>query len=237
MKSILENEIQLLNSINTNFQKSSIIYNIISLLAHENKVDEIYRYFKMFIDNYISEMKSNDFGYDTFNYEKIDKLLNLISYERQISILQYFISVAARELPEYERNWFLKRKHIAEIHFNLTTNFFFGLPNVVLLYFGLSLKHLLVGLVLIFMFTSIILLPVSNPKSALFFIEYESFTSNFVANHFLNILSIFSTNESKFKIVPLNGYGLILQLIGKLFFTVFIINFIYFKISDKITGK
>lgn len=234
---ILKIEIDNLNSCKTANEKSNILYNIIKLNIRNSCKTDHYKNIKSFIDNYVESIKSADYGYDNFNYNKIEQLIISLTPDEQISILQYMISVTSRELPEYDRSWFVTRKHKSEIDSILSNRKYKSFPKIILLYFGQSVQRLLLGLFILFFITSFILMPAPTNTFAVLNVTLEQYNENQFYNHLLNIFSLFANLENGLKIYPNNWFGLLLIISGKLFFVVFIINFIYYKISDKISQK
>lgn len=234
---LLKSEEDRLSNTKNDSESANILYNIIKLNNKLNQQDNNYRNTKLFIDKYVNSLKSADYGYDNFNYNKINQLIDLLTPEEQESILQYIISVTAREFPEHDRNWFVTRKHNAEIRKIIHSNLYVLYPKIILLYFGQSIQRLLLGFLGLFIITSLILLPAPIEVLAILNITFENFNDTNFLNHILNVFSLFAGLDNNLQIKPVNWLGLFLIIFGKLFFITFISNFIYFKISDKITQK
>jgi hypothetical protein len=213
----------------------NILYNLISLKNRIHKTKDNYKDIKSFINYYIDVIKFSDYGYDVINYEKIEKLINLLEYKEQISVLQYAISVTKRELPEHNKEWFVEKKHKCEIDHiwsQKTINLF---PKAFFLYSGLNISRLLLTLLLFFLLTCLILLPSPKFFFPFFNITYDNYSESFIINHFLNIFSLFADIDNDFKIKPINWFGLISLVLGKISFIILIVNFFYRKITDKIS--
>lgn len=237
IEEILIEEYEKITAASSNSEKCNIQYNIIKLKLSNKQVDNIYKDIKQFIDAYIETIKLADYGYDNFNYVKLEQLIELLPSNQQIGLLQYITSVAARELPEHDRTWFVSRIHKAEINQILESRNFLLYPKTFLLYLGQSISRLLLGLTSLFLLTCIIMLPAPIESLAVFNITFENYSQNSFLNHLMNVLSLFADLDNNFKIQPLNFLGLTLIILGKLIFVTFIINFIYYKISDKISQK
>jgi len=215
----------------------NILYNLIILKNKDSNKKENYKDFKKFIDFYIEVVKLSDYGYDKLNHNKIEKVLNFLNFEEQISALNYAISVSARELPEHDKNWFIERKNKAEVQNILCKKQFRYYPKALLLVCSYSIFRLFLIVLCFLLLVFVLLLPASDPSYSIFKITYENYSSNFLVNHLLNILSHFSDIDNNFKIEPMNWFALILLILGKLLFILIIVNFIYRKITDKINIK
>ena len=88
-------------------ESANILFNIIALSFKSDKKNDIYKDAKRFIDCYVELIKSANYGYDSFNFNKLEKLLNMLPPEEQVAILQYALSITARELPEHSVDWFI----------------------------------------------------------------------------------------------------------------------------------
>lgn len=237
IRDIIAEEYKKLSASKNESEKSNILYNIIKLKVKSSQSDGLYKDIKQFSDLYIETIKLADYGYDNYNYSKIDQLIEYLPLNEQISILQYIISVSARELPEHERTWFITRKHKSEIKQIIESKNYILFPKTIFLYLGQSIFRLFIGLSVLFIITCLILLPAPVDSLAIFEISYENYSHNSVLNHTMNVLALFADLENNLKVEPIGLFGLMLIIIGKLLFITFIINFFYFKISDKISQK
>ena len=237
IKEILIEEYGKLGSAISESEKSNILFNIVKLKTKSDQVDNLYQDIKKFIDAYIESIKLADYGYDNFNYKKIEQLIECLPFNQQISILQYIISVTSREFPEHDRTWFVTRKHKSEIDQIIENRDYLLYPKTVFLFLGQSITRLIVGLGLLFLLTSVLLLPSPIEGMAIFDVTYENYSQNAFLNHLMNVLTLFADIENNFKIEPINLTGLLLLILGKTVFITFIVNFLYFKISDKISQK
>ncbi len=237
VEDIIKEEYKKLSHSKSESEKSNILYNIVKLKVKISQSDGLYKDIKQFVDSYIETIKLADYGYDNYNYSKIEQLIDPLPSNQQISILQYITSVTSRELPEHDRTWFITRKHKSEIKQILESKNYLQYPKTVFLYLGQSITRLLLGLTLLFVITCFILLPAPIDSLAIFDITYENYSQYSLINHIMNVLTLFADIENDLKVEPLSLIGLIVIIIGKLLFISFIINFFYFKISDKISQK
>jgi hypothetical protein len=215
----------------------NILYNLMILKNKNGDKEGNYKGFKKFIDYYIEVVKLSDYGYDKLNHSKIENLLQLLNYEEQISALNYAISVSARELPEHDKNWFIERKHSAEVNHIFACHHYKLYFKAVMLFCANSLHRLFLVILIFFILVITILLPAFNENLILFNITYDNYSSCFFLNHILNVISHFADLDNDFEINPLNWIGVLLLIVGKLFFILIVVNFVYRKISDKINIK
>lgn len=237
IEDIINEEYKKLDASLSELEKSNILYNILKLKIKTSQFDGLYKDIKQFADSYIETIKLADYGYDNYNYSKIEQLIEYLPSNQQISILQYLISVSSRELPEHDRTWFVTRKHKSEIKEILESKNCLLYPKIVFLYLGQSISRLILGLIVLFTITCFILLPAPIDLLSIFQVSYESYSQNSSLNHIMNVLSLFADLENDLKVEPNGLLGFIVIITGKLLFTTFILNFFYFKISDKITQK
>ena len=67
-------------------------------------------------------------------------------------------------------------------------------------------------------FFSVLTFPAFSSIFELFEIRYHNFAESFYLNHFTNTLSYLFGIESEFKIIPLNSFGVVLAVLGKISF-------------------
>ncbi|MXN93233.1 hypothetical protein GR160_18545 [Flavobacterium sp. Sd200] len=235
VRKIIQREENNLKNIISPSAAIGIIYNVIQLKLLYDNEPNIYVLFKKLIENYIRVINSADYGYDDFNNDKIEDLLKKLTYEQQLSILQFTLSRITHELPEYDKTWFLKRKNIAEIHLILSDKSVSKFYKIIPLFAGLNAYALMFTLGFIFSIVYAITYPIQNPPYAIFEIQYENYSSSQLSNHLLNLLSAFVDIDNDFKVIPLNGYAAAIKIICKFFFLLIIANYFYIKVTDKLT--
>lgn len=215
----------------------NILYNIIRLSKVIGKSDDNYRLTKKFFVNYVESIKTANYGYDNFNYLKLEKLFVELNINERISILEFSITTVSRELPELDTHWFLDLKHQYEIDRIFSQREVANYPKGILLYCGRNLPRLFVTLCVLVAFSYVVLLPAPAPCMEVFRIKYEIYVDNYWLNHFVNILGLFADIDSDFEIKPVGFWGAIVLIVSKLSFIVLIVNFVYIRLSDKIAVK
>lgn len=212
----------------------NMLYNLILLKGSIKDKTDLYRLSKTFFNYYIEVIKNSNYGYDTFNFSKIDNILNHMDLKAQASLLQFVISSMTRELPEYDKEWFVCKKSKVQLK-DLICNFRIrNLLKIISLFSGLNIWTLIATLAFVFILIAIILFPTEFDTYKLFELNYENYAINPYLNHFLNVLTLFADFDNNFKIKPLNWFATILMVISKITFITIIVNFIYVKITDKI---
>lgn len=212
------------------------IFNIISLKKTFNDDTNLYMLNKLFFENYIKVVVLSDYGYDKFNFEKIEFIINSLPVEQQLSIMEYILSKVVKEIPEHDRKWFLIKKKDIEIKLIWRRYSLLGIPNIIFIYISKTINSLIISFIAVFTFTFIILLPVNNTKYALYEIHYEKYSSSIFFNHFLNVMSLFADIDNDLRIKPLNEVGVIFMIISKFIFVLLVANFIYTKVIEKLTN-
>ncbi len=237
IENLIKEEYKKLADSKTESEKSNVLYNIIKLKINVSSTEGLYKDIKQFIDTYIETIKLADYGYDNYNYSKINQLINYLPSSQQISILQYIISVSSRELPEHDRAWFITRKHKSEIKEIFESRNYVLYPKTAFLYLGQSITRLLLGLFILFIITCLILLPAPIESLEILEVTIENYSQHSILNHIMNVLTLFADLDNCLKVEPIGLSGLLIIIIGKFLFVILIINFFYFKISDKISQK
>ena len=218
------------------YEKIGIKYNLIILKYEHGHRESIYINVKEFIELEVQLIKSAQYGYDSINREKLSNILNFLRYEEQISAIKFALSVLKKELPEMDKDWLYNKREITEVKMIFSKRKFEEYPKALLLYTGISIKNLLIVFITLFTLVYCIFLPAQFSCFHLFSITYEYYSPIFYLNHLFNVITLFCGFDNNFKIQPLNGIGIFILAFGKIAFILLIVNFIYRKISDKITN-
>jgi len=224
----------------TNPNEGVNILNNLIVIKHNNPQiileNTIYVCIKMLINKYVELVKINDFGYDLFCFSKLFKVISFLNYKEQLSILNYLFSILDKEFPQIEKECLIHFIKIVKINKIINEKEYKNFPQALLLYSSLDIISLLISLFLFILLVIIILLPAHFESMELFKIKYESYSDSFIINHVLNVLTLFGNIKNGLVVTASNTLGVILQLSGKTIFILLIVNFIYKKISDKISN-
>ena len=231
---IVSEEEKKLNASKDANEKVNILYNLI-VCKHKSLNQSIYIDIKHFINSYIEAAKKNDFGYDSFCIPKVLKVIDFLDCNKRIALLNYLLSTLSREFPEIDVDWVHNSISKAKIDEIITEKNYKQFPKAFLLYSSLKIHTLLITLFLFFVLIFVILLPAPFSFMELFKLEYSDYSSNFILNHLFNVMMLFSGIDDS--ITALNGVGVILYVIAKISFVLLIVNFVYKRISDKISLK
>lgn len=213
--------------------KSQILYTIIELKYDANLVgyrNSLYLDIKKFLFFYLESKKIKDYGYDELCIDKIIRIILFLPIEQQIRILLYTKSMLKKNYDEVE--W------IENIINSTKINLYKKNHNVimwVLSYITHNLLRMCLSILLIILITGIFLLPAFIPNLSLYTIEYVDISSNFYINHFANIFALFFDIDIGVKINCLNLLSLSIYAIVKLLYFIIIGNFLFQKISAKIS--
>lgn len=211
------------------------IYNLI-FIKHEEKFS-IYTDIKTFIKYYTKLVETNKYGYDSLCYDKAFKVIDLLPYNERISLLNFLISTIVREYPEFEIETIQTKIKTIKIKTIFVEKEWLKIPNAILLWSSLRLSTLFFVLLLFIVIVYVILLPAPTFFTPLFEIKHANYSNNLHLNHILNVLSLFVGIDNSCEIRALNPLGLIELMVGKIVFILVIVNFVYKKITDKISIK
>jgi len=214
------------------------LYNLI--FVKNEKQHSIYTDIKTFIKHYAKLVETNKYGYDALCYDKVFSIVDLLPYNERISLLNFLIYTITREYPEFEIETIqskIKKVKIEKVcNEKKLYKKILQTPNAVLIWSSLRVSTLLATLLLFVMVVYIVLLPAPTLFRPLFEITYVSYSDNFYFNHLLYVLSLFTSVDGS-GVKALNPLGLIGLMIGRIIFILLVVNFIYKKITDKISIK
>jgi len=210
------------------------IVNLIALKKRYNDRRHIYLYLKILIEKYIDIIKSEDFGYDSFNFDKLAELTTELTLPQKVSFYNYSISIISSSMPDLDIEWFKKRKINAEIE--LVKKNFWSKPQIfhlVTLYVSSSVRKTCAFILVIFLIPTLLLLPAPFESFEWFTVNYENYSNVFIVNHILNLAGFFADIDNDFKIKPLNEFATVIYILYKVLFVLLIANYLFGKISEK----
>jgi hypothetical protein len=234
---IIKNEENKLEKNTSSKVSANIIYNLIYIKDKNIRYDDKYKDIKSFFNYYIDSKKDANFGYDNLNYIKINNLIKLLSPIERTAIIDYFTSKLTKEFPEVNREWFVAKKHENEVSLIFSSKQYLKYPKAIFLFLGKDMLRVFLVLFFFFILISTLLLPAFSESFVIFKIKYENYSDVFIINHILNMLSLFSDLDNSLKISPLNWFGLLTLILGKILFILLVVNFFYIRITDKMSLK
>lgn len=238
LKQIIKREQRIYDESTNPNEKIGIIYNLILIkknILNPFAILGLYRDIKLLINDYINLAKINDYGYDYFCKEKILTVISFLSLHEQHSILIYLLSALSREFPEIDKEWVQIALNKVKLKIVVKEKKIWQLPYAFLLFSSLSVSKLLIALSIFVALVSIVLLPAPFGWMEVFKVKLVSYSTNSYVNYMCNIFSLFGELKNACEVTAINTRGLLFQIIGKITFMILIINFVYKKISDKIT--
>lgn len=215
----------------------NIQFNLIALKNINKKHEDNYCDVKKLINYSVENLKSGAFGYDAINYSKIENVLNYLSHKERVSVLKYGLSILTKELPEYDKEWFIRRINVEKIADIFKNKEILNYPKAFFLYCSLNITHLTLVFLVSFFIVYLVLLPTRNVYFQLFELDYQPYSNDFLYNHALNVLTLFSGLSNGLIIRPLSPFAVLIIIFSKVLFIVIIVNFVYRKVTDKISIK
>lgn len=221
-----------------NHLKAGLYFSIIQLKRSDVSNCEfgnsIYLDAKNFISVYINSVEDRDLGYDIIDTNKIIKCINLCGNTQE----QYRLAQNAYRLLKtkgFEDESCILKKTINSKKTELIKKSPFCTNKYIKLLLHLSTYNLytiILAISFIFFISFIVLLPAPFANWQIFHITYHHYSNSFIINHFINILTNVFGIESTFKIETNSLFGILSIITIKLFYLVFIVNYLYKKVID-----
>ncbi len=235
----IENLYKKIDTIDSNNHLKAGLYFSIIQIKKDNPslssdVNSIYLDAKRFISIYIQSIDERDLGYDIIDINKLKKCINICGnkheqfllsqnsyrilkakgFEEESKQMKKIVNSKKTELL-YERPYYLG-KYI-RILFHLSTYNLFSIISTIFILFLISL---------------IVLLPAPYKSWEIYNVTYHSYSDSFLANHIINLLSNIFGIKNSFNIETNSIFGILSIIAIKLFYIVFIVNYLYKKVID-----
>jgi len=236
---LIQKDIDNLKTQEFNYQRLGIIFNLIELRhksAEALHKRDLFLDIKKMIFYYVGAVDESYYGYYELNEENSRYILEKIGYlniEQQINVvelLQRKLKLAgfADEAEDFD-------KHISSLKLKalLKKLSFRNLLKCISLFSTKNVFTLIMAIVIVYVFYSIILLPAPFKWMEFFKIDYVSYASNFILNHFLNTIFSFSQIDSDFSLTPKNFAGVILLIFIKVTILILLFNFLITELKRK----
>lgn len=213
--------------------KAELLFSIIQLKSIKtscyNLEQSIYCDIKSFIIAYITSIENRDYGYDKINTQKFITAVKASSNSKEKYELLLFLNrlLSKHGLQEECKN--LKCElNIAKKQVILDFDSGFKKwMRLLLHYTSYNVSAIILTLIIVYLVSTILFLPTNNINISLFSITYDHYSNNHLVNHFLNTLGGVFGIKDEFKVIPINPIGLSLLVLFKLFYIIFIINYLY----------
>jgi hypothetical protein len=215
---------------------SELLFTIIQLKALKPNLYErtIYQDSKLFISTYISSIEERDLGYDIINTDKINRCINFINnVDEKYRLLNYAHRILKNN--NYEEESIIIKNSLNKIKTKLLVDskYYFGKYFHILMHLSsYSFWTLSLTIVSLFFITYIVLLPAPFENCSIFIITYKTYSTNFLVNHFINLISCLFDVNGNCQIATSSVVGVLLMIFIKLLYIVFIANYFYQKIID-----
>jgi len=213
---------------------SEVYFTIIQIKNEEpnykNYSQSIYKDIKLFISSYIDSLQQEDFGYDFID---LDKLCVAITMEKSNAARFELVNYCIRKLKSSnhdeladkiidKRTWFKFLKTIEERKIG---SYF----DAILIISAYNFYTILTTMLILSCLTTIMLQNAFFKIFELYSFEYEKFSNNENFNKILNIWAKPFGFAEKFKVIPLNEIAVILLIVLKITYFVFIANYLLEK--------
>ncbi|SHJ20918.1 hypothetical protein [Flavobacterium terrae] len=237
--------IRILNSayqqINTdgNTIDSNVYFTIIQIKKDNpslgNYEQSIYKDIKLFITAYLESTHQEDFGYDFIDLDKLHYAIDAEQTNRARYQLCYFCARALKSSNHEElAESILKRAKKFQILIEFEKKGFLNYWKALLILSAYNFFTIFLTIIFLSLFTLILVQDAPIEWFELFSFEYEQFSPNKLFNAFLNIWAKPFGLAENFKVIPLNVRGIIILILLKILYIVFIVNYLLEKTKEVI---
>ncbi|GHA25536.1 hypothetical protein GCM10007103_03460 [Salinimicrobium marinum] len=227
---ILESKIEKIDS--PTFEKACHIFMLIQFKnrgEYRALQETLYIDIKKFIDVYIKSVEYRKNGYDIL---QVDKIIKAIEYSNSVEKQYLLFQFAFRKL---KIEYFDEEANIIQKHLNKSKYKYLNIKGLkvdaFLFKWSYDIKPLLGMIGFLIIITNILFLPAPIEGLEVFNISYVNFHSDFVLNHISNTLAFIAGQDRALGVEPFSLYGVILLIIIRLSFILFIGNFLIEKIK------
>ncbi len=220
--------------------RADILFSLIQLKSkHMDCIGDnrtIYLDIKEFIKVYVESRESRDLGYDILDLKKvISAIISTNSHTERFQLATYahrLLSNFGFEEEAKAAHCFLLKQKTANIR---NSKWRLGkYLRYVLHLTSLSFGSICFTLALLLTFASTILLPAPAESMVLFDVEYTKYLDVPLADHLMNIVLYCLDLSDGLSVVPKSLGGILILIIFKGFYILFIINYLYTKIIESI---
>lgn len=221
-------------SYRVNLDHSLLCSNYYNLICLKNQIDvDNYVDAKKFIFHYLQYLIDEKYGYDDFNYLKIEQMLLYLNKAGRVTILEYLYREFKVNSLDIDQKWYEKVKSKYQIKAILESKISIKYLQILPLWLTVKISRLICFIIATFILLLLFLLPAPSPFMELFDITYHSYYDSFFGNHIANVLTLFFDLDNDLKISPLNFYGILLIGLVKTVYTLLFVNYLYLKVIDR----
>lgn len=213
--------------------KANLLYFLITLKKASpiKKIrNSIYIDIKNFTDSYITYIDKKQFGYDEINLDKItDLILNVEGLSNQYKLLLFTYRKLIFKGFESEASLVKEKANKLKGKILLKDGKWL---KALIHQCSYSFKSIIITLSVLLLICCIVLFPAPFAFMEVFNISYNDYSSNFIVNHVLNIVSSTVLASDGFKVTTSSLTGVLSLFLFKVMYVVFIINFLFEKIKN-----
>jgi len=225
-----------------NHLKAGLYYSVIQIKKDnpsiKNEINSIYLDAKRFIFCYINSVEERDLGYDVVDTKKISKCIEALDNAQeqlQLSLNAYRLLKTKGFEDEGKEIRKLSNKKKTDVIRN--QKYKFGKYFKLLLHLSsYSLSSIVLTICIIILISYVILLPAPFDEWVTYKVNYHIYSDSFYINHLVNILSNIFGIKNDFTIETFGLLGVFTLMTLKLFYLVFIVNYLYKKVIDIINN-
>lgn len=221
-----------------NHLKAGLYYSIIQLKKNApekcNEGNSIYIDAKRFISIYINSVEERDLGYDIIDINKISKCIELVDNEHeQLFLAQNTYRLLKTSGFDEESKKIKKIVNVKKTKLLKIKPYYFGKYIKLILHLSTyNMFTIILTISCLFLISFIVLLPAPFDNWQYFKVTYYSYSNTFIINHFVNILTNIFGIDNGFKIETSSLFGILSIITIKLFYIIFIVNYLYKKVID-----
>ena len=230
---ILEIEEKISKINNPTFAKANHIFYLIqikrNMAGNYNGSTTIYIDVKNFIQVYVKSIENRDSGYDLLKLEKIDKAIDCINFiEQRYALYEYAYRVLKINGFENECDSLkLKINRLRTLKLKSEKRYVKSFIHK----WSYDLKSILITIIVLFIINGVIFLPAPVGWMQVYNINYNTFSAEFLSNHYLNLLGYVTGIEDTLEVTTSSIRGLLLLIFIKFIYILFIGNFLLEKIK------
>ena len=221
-----------------NHLKAGLYFSIIQIKRNtpslRNVGNSIYIDAKRFISIYINSIEERDLGYDIIDTNKILKCIELVE-DKHEQLLLAQNSYRLLKTGGFEKESKNLKRIVNIKKTSLLKSEPFCLKKYIKLLLHLSTYNIFtIFLTVFFLFlvSFIVLLPAPFANWEVYNVTYHKYSEIFLVNHFVNILANVFAIDNEFKIETNSLFGIFSIITLKLFYVIFIVNYLYKKVIE-----
>jgi hypothetical protein len=237
LRELIDTELARLRDESSSSGKVFLESNIIHLLAAEDRVannSEIYARIKQLLKYAHENAMENRFNYDHISVENLKTCVSYLENEKRTNIFNYIKSFSKQTGLSTVEKWSENELQLIEIeHAKKSCNYL----KLLVLLSSKSKGSILLTFFGVYICVVIALLPSPCDGMLIFKFNCVDYSSNPIVNHLINALSVLFNISGSHNFEPVNGVGVTVIVIVKLFFFLYVMSFLFEKLKMKVSEK